>query len=215
MNPLNKPLQIALVDDHKLFRTGIAQLIAQIEGFNVIFEASNGQELIDRVKPKTMPDIVLLDINMPGMDGFIGAEWLKKNYPDVKIIVLSMHGDPEKITRMLKLGVNGYLLKDAEPDEFEHALKKVAENDFFFPPFVTKYLMGNYIKADDGIKLSQRELDFLKLTGTELTYREIADKMNVSVRTVDGYRDQLFEKLDVKSRVGLAMYAIKNQYVQL
>ena len=207
--------QIALVDDHKLFRSGIASLINQFEGFNILFEAAHGLELIEKIKPKNKPDIVLLDIKMPEMDGFTTMEWLKKHHPEVKVIILSMFHDAEQVLAMVKLGVQGYLLKDAEPSEFKEALKKVASGEIFYPPFVTKHLVADLNKPAENIKLNNRELEFLRLTGTEFTYKEIADKMCVSVRTVEGYRDQLFEKLHIKSRVGLALYAVKNDMIKL
>ena len=113
------------------------------------------------------------------------------------------------------MGVKGYLLKDAEPHEFEQALQKVSQGELYYPDFVTRHLLQNFNRNAEQVKLNNRELEFLKLAGTELTYKEIADQMCVSARTVDGYRDQLFEKLQIKSRVGLVLYAIKNNLLQL
>lgn len=208
-------IQIALVDDHKLFRSGIASLVNQFKGFNVLFEAANGLELIEKIKSKAKPNIVLLDIKMPEMDGFTTTEWLKRHHPGIKIIILSMFHDAEKVLAMVKLGVHGYLLKDAEPDEFEEALKKVFAGEIFYPSFVTRHLIAGFNKPVKNTKLNNREIEFLQLAATELTYKEIADKMCVSVRTVDGYRDQLFEKLHIKSRVGLVLYALKNELIKL
>ncbi len=210
-----RTIQIALVDDHKLFRSGIASLITQFEGFNILFEAAHGLELIEKIAGGSLPDVVLLDIKMPEMDGFTTTEWLKKHHPQIKVIILSMFHDAEKVLAMVKLGVQGYLLKDAEPAEFEEALIKVSGGEIFYPSFVTKHLVADYNKPAENIKLNNRELEFLCLAATELTYKEIADKMCVSVRTVDGYRDQLFDKLHIKSRVGLALYAVKNDLIKL
>jgi len=207
--------QIALVDDHRLFRSGIASLIQQLSGYSIIFEASNGEELIGKIQSGLIPDIILLDINMPVMNGINTASWLRGAHPEIKVIVLSMFDDPDKVLAMLKLGIKGYLLKDAEPFEFEMALQKVSHNDVYYPDFVTKYLLDTINPSVDHSKLNSRELEFLRLAGTELTYKEIADQMKISVRTVDGYRDQLFEKLHVKSRVGLVLYAIKNKLIDL
>jgi DNA-binding NarL/FixJ family response regulator len=207
--------QIALVDDHRLFRSGIASLIQKLPGYSIIFEASNGEELIGKIQSGLLPDIILLDINMPIMNGINTANWLRGAHPEIKVIVLSMFDDPDKVLTMLKLGIKGYLLKDAEPFEFEMALQKVSHNDVYYPDFVTKYLLDTINPAVDHSKLNARELEFLRLAGTELTYKEIADQMKISVRTVDGYRDQLFEKLHVKSRVGLVLYAIKNKLIDL
>jgi DNA-binding NarL/FixJ family response regulator len=205
---------IALVDDHRLFRSGIASLINNFNGYEVVFEAGNGEEMINKISQKNKPDIILLDMNMPVMDGSLTALWLRNNYPDINIIVLSMFKDPEKVLSMIKLGVKGYLLKDSEPDEFEHALQKVSEGEVYYPEFVTRLLVDT-VNDSDPSRLVGREIDFLRLVSTEMTYKEIAEAMLVSVRTVDGYRDSLFDKLHVKSRVGLVLYAIKNKLIDL
>ncbi|MBK0379953.1 response regulator transcription factor [Mucilaginibacter segetis] len=212
---LTETTLIALVDDHRLFRSGLVSLINSLKGYKILFEAGDGEELQRKISPKFKPDIILLDINMPGMNGITTAQWLKANYPDVCIIVLSMFEDADKVLTMVKLGVKGYLLKDAEPHEFEQALKKVAQGELYYPEFVTRHLVSNFNRKPEQVKLNSRELEFLKLAGTELTYKEIADQMCISARTVDGYRDQLFEKLQIKSRVGLVLYAIKNNLVEL
>ena len=208
-------IQIALVDDHRLFRSGIASLIDNFNGYHVLFEAANGEELINRISAKFKPNIILLDINMPVMNGTLTAKWLGSNYPEIHVIVLSMFDDAEKVLAMLKLGVKGYLLKDAEPFEFEQALQKVSRGEVYFPEFVTRLLAGSVNQPLAGNKLHVREIEFLKLASTELTYKEIADQMSVSVRTVDGYRDALFDKLNIKSRVGLVLFAIKNGLIYL
>jgi DNA-binding NarL/FixJ family response regulator len=212
---LMETIQIALVDDHRLFRSGIASLINKSPQYRILFEAGDGEELSHKLTPKVKPDIVLLDINMPKKDGIATALWLRTTYPDVKIIVLSMFEDAGKVLEMVKIGVKGYLLKDAEPYEFEQALQKVSQGEVYYPEFVTRYLIQNFNKQADQVKLNTREIEFLKLAGTELTYKEIADQMCISARTVDGYRDQLFEKLQIKSRVGLVLYAIKNKLIDL
>ena len=126
-----------------------------------------------------------------------------------------MFDDAERVLGMIKMGVKGYLLKDAEPYEFEQALQKVSQGDLYYPEFVTRLLINNFNQNLDPNRLNSRELEFLKLAGTELTYKEIAEQMCISVRTVDGYRDQLFEKLQIKSRVGLVLYALKNKLIDL
>lgn len=206
-------IQIALVDDHHLFRSGIASLINKFPQYKILFEAGDGEELTRKLTPKLKPQIVLLDINMPKKDGIATAQWIRTAFPDVSIIVLSMFEDAEKVLQMVKIGVKGYLLKDAEPTEFERALQSVSQGEVYFPEFVTRHLITNFNQQTDQVRLNSRELEFLKLVGTELTYKEIADQMCISVRTVDGYRDQLFEKLQTKSRVGLVLYAIKNKLI--
>ncbi len=208
-------IQIVLVDDHRLFRSGIASLINKFPQYKILFEAGDGEELTRKLTPKLKPHIVLLDINMPNKDGIATAQWIRATYPDINIIVLSMFEDAEKVLQMVKIGVKGYLLKDAEPAEFEQALHSVSQGEVYFPEFVTRHLINNFNHQDDEVKLNTRELEFLKLAGTELTYKEIADQMCISVRTVDDYRDRLFEKLQTKSRVGLVLYAIKNKLIVL
>jgi len=212
---LMENIQIALVDDHRLFRSGIASLINNFKGFNILFEASNGEEMVRKISSKLKPDIVLLDIHMPVMDGAATALWLRENYPEIRIIVLSMLEDPEKVLTMLKFGTKGYLLKDSEPHEFEIALQKVSVGEVYYPEFVTRLLINSFNQNIDQVTLQIRELEFLKLAASELTYKEIATQMCISIRTVDGYRDQLFEKLGVKSRIGLVLYAIKNKLIEV
>ena len=209
------PIQIALVDDHRLFRSGIASLINDFKGYQILFEAGNGEELTRKLTPKVKPRIILLDINMPVMDGMETARWLRSNFPEIHVIILSMFGDAEKVLEMVKMGVKGYLLKDAEPHEFEQALSKVSQDEVYYPEFVTRHIINSFNQQPELIKLNSRELEFLKLAATELTYKEIADEMCISARTVDGYRDALFEKLQIKSRVGLVLYAIKNKLISL
>jgi DNA-binding NarL/FixJ family response regulator len=209
------PIQIALVDDHRLFRSGIASLIGEFKGYEILFEAGDGEELTRKLTPKVQPQIILLDINMPVMDGMETARWLRDTYPGISVIILSMFGDAEKVLEMVKMGVKGYLLKDAEPHEFEQALQKVSQGEVYYPEFVTRHIINSFNQQPELIKLNARELEFLKLAATELTYKEIADAMYISARTVDGYRDQLFEKLQIKSRVGLVLYAIKNKLIGL
>ena len=208
-------IRIGLVDDHRLFRSGIAALIGKLNGYSVHFEAGNGKEMVAKISSGLIPDIILLDISMPVMDGSSAAKWLISNHPKIKIIVLSMFDDADNVLSMIKMGARGYLLKDSDPAEFEQALQKVAKDELYYPEFVTKLLIKNFNHEISQVKLNDRELEFLKLAGSELTYKEIAEKMCVSTRTVDGYRDQLFEKLQIKSRVGLVLYALKKKIIDL
>src|ERR1700761_3571872 len=135
---MDEPVRIALVDDHRLFRSGITSLINDFNNYTILFEAGNGEEMIRLINPKLKPDIILLDINMPKMNGISTARWLRDNHPDINIIVLSMFEDAEKVLTMVRMGVKGYLLKDAEPHEFKDALHKVSQDQVYFPEFVTK-----------------------------------------------------------------------------
>ena len=212
---------IVLVDDHSLLRMGLASLV-ESQGNVVLYEADNGKEFLEKLDTNNLPDIVLMDINMPEMDGFETTQWLKQNHPEVKVLALSMYDNETSIIRMLKCGAKGYILKDSEPAELKAAIAALMDKGFYYSDLVSGKLMHAINKMDDdgdGLKnlvpLNDRETDFLKYTCTELTYKEIADKMFVSPRTIDGYRDALFEKLHVKTRVGLVMYAIKNGIVNI
>ena len=212
---------IVLVDDHSLLRMGLASLVESL-GNTVLFEADNGIEFQQKLNNDNLPDIVLMDINMPEMDGFETTQWLKQNHPEVKVLALSMYDNETSIIRMLKCGAKGYILKDSEPAELKAAIAAIMDKGFYYSDLVSGKLMHAINKMDDdgdGLKglvpLNDRETDFLKYACTEMTYKEIADKMFVSPRTIDGYRDALFDKLQVKTRVGLVMYAIKNSIVNL
>ncbi|PSL27463.1 response regulator transcription factor [Dyadobacter jiangsuensis] len=208
-------IKVALADDHELLRSGLAELVRKL-GFHVLFESGNGRELISQLNGDDLPDIVLMDINMPQMDGFDTTRWLKINYPTVKVIALSMYDDEGAIIQMLNNGARGYLLKSGDADELKHALKNVYFNGYHSSEKVTRtFFRANQSDQDAGkvSKLNEREIEFLKLASSEMTYKEIADRMHVSPRTVDGYREALFERLAVKSRIGLVIFAIKNRIV--
>lgn len=205
---------VVIVDDHTLLSQAIAGMVNTFDKFKVLYTAKNGQELIDKFSnsPKNIPDIILMDINMPIMNGIETTEWLTANYPAVDVMALSVEDADTTILKMLKAGAIGYLLKDTEKTVLENALIEVAENGFFHTKNVTNLLMQSLSgNVKNAITFKERELTFMKLACTELTYKEIADKMCLSPKTIDGYRDVLFTKLNVKNRVGLVMYAIKNK----
>jgi len=215
-----KKVKLAVVDDHKLFRDGLTELINGFNEYAVMIEADNGLDFLKQIKAKGVPEIVLLDINMKEMDGFETAAWLKENHPEVKILVLSMYENENAVIRMIKAGAKGYVLKDITKKELEQALSSLVNKGYYYTDMITGKLIhilsgnddskgGN--AAKDVSSLNAKEMEFLKLACTELTYKEIAEKMCLSVHTIDGYRDALFEKLGIKSRVGLAIYAIKNK----
>jgi len=209
-------INIALVDDHKLFVSALKSLIEkQLSNYHILFDAGNGEEMIRKLSPKCKPDIILLDLNMPVKNGFETSEWLAQNYPEIRVIILSTTEDRESVLKLIKTGIRGYLLKNAEIEDFKLALEEVYFGGLYYPQFVMKHLVHNFKNPPDQEnhqhKLNDRELAFLKLSASELTYKEIADQLCVSARTVDGYRDHLFEKLNIKSRTGLAIYAIKNK----
>jgi DNA-binding NarL/FixJ family response regulator len=217
---MNKTINIAIVDDHAIFRKSLAILIELFPNYKVLFDAANGQDFIAQLKPDNLPEFVLMDISMPVMDGYTCTLWLKKNYPEIKVIALSTMESDTAIIKMVKNGAKGYVLKDADPEELKYAFEEIQQRGYFYNELITRKIMNSVNQLADeqhktGIfaKLSERETAFLKLVCTELTYKEIADQLFVSVRTVEGYRDTLCEKLDLKTRVGLAMYAIKTGLV--
>ena len=214
--------KVVLVDDHVLLRNGLSNLIESFGDYKVLFEADNGRDFIARLNAPTLPDLVLMDINMPEMDGYDTSVWLRHNHPSVKVLALSMYDNETAIIRMFKAGAKGYILKDCDPMELQRALDAVLTKGFYYSDMVTGKIIrriNDFDKSNNEIdpvmKLSDREITFLKFACTELTYKEIAEKMFVSPRTVDGYRDDLFDKLNVKTRVGLVMYAIKNSIVDI
>ena len=214
-------IKVALVDDHVLLRNGLAGLVANL-GYEVKFECSNGKELISKTDKNDLPDVVLMDINMPEMNGYDTTLWLKKNYPLVHVLALSMYDDENAIIRMLKNGARGYIMKDSDPMELKRGIDDVMTKGVHYSELVTGKLLHSIYKMDEPgngsgqlSELNDREIEFLKLAGTEMTYKEIAEQMHLSPRTIDGYRDALFEKLNIKNRVGLVLFAIKHSIVQV
>jgi two-component system invasion response regulator UvrY len=212
-------IKVALADDHVLLRRGLANLVNSFDGYNVILEADNGLELQSRLSKDNLPDLILLDINMPKLDGIATAQWVKQTYPLVKILALSMYDNENSIIRMFKAGAKGYVLKDCEPEELKDALDSIIEKGYYYSDLVTGKFIHNINRLEENADmrnlalLNEKEIQFLKFACTEMTYKEIAEKMFLSPRTIDGYRDDLFEKLNIKTRVGLVMYAIKNGIV--
>ena len=213
---MSKPT-IVLVDDHVLLRNGLASLVTTLQ-YDVIMECSNGKELTEQLNQNNLPDLILMDINMPLMNGYETTLWLKNNYPEVKVVALSMYDDEQSVIRMIKNGARGYILKDTRPQDLHYALDSVLTKGFYYSDMVTgKFIHSMKEDKETSIisKLKSTEIEFLKLAATELTYKEIAQKMHLSPRTIDGYRDQLFEKLGIKSRVGLVIFAIKHGIVKI
>lgn len=211
-------ISIIIVDDHVLFSKALQILISKFENFEVIKVLKDGSEVVDYFsKENPLPDVVLMDIQMPIMNGIEAANWLKEKKPKVKVLALSMECNEETILAMLRAGAKGYLLKDIHPSILKHAINEVHANGFYYTENVTTTLLhahqNSYKKPE--IHLKDRELEFLKLTCSELTYKQIAEKMFLSPKTVDNYREALFEKVEAKTRIGLVLYAIKEKIVIL
>jgi DNA-binding NarL/FixJ family response regulator len=214
--------KIAIVDDHTMFRKGLAALVTLFPGYEVLFDAGGGDECIRQLAAGVVPDIVLMDIVMPGMDGYATTAWMRDQLPEVRVLALSTMDAEMAIIRMIRSGAKGYLLKDADPSELKRAFDDVLSLGYYYNDLVSRKIIRSvHLFADNSSesrlpgRLSERERTFLQLACSEKTYMEIAGKMFVSERTVDGYRDSLFRKLNVSSRVGLVLYAIRNGFVRL
>ncbi|RZK19551.1 MAG: response regulator transcription factor [Pedobacter sp.] len=212
---LPQTISIAIVDDHTLFRSGLASLLDEFDEIKIIFESINGQDLQNKIKHHPEVDLILMDINMPIMDGFAATKWIKEHYPNVNVLALSMLEDEKAIIGMLRAGAGGYMLKESTPNELLIAIKVVMEKGFFVNDLVSGRLLVALKDGDSRPIFSVRELTFLQHCSTEHTYREIADLMNVSPRTVDNYRESLFAKLNIRSRTGLVVYGIKNNLITI
>jgi hypothetical protein len=207
--------RIILVDDHTLVRNAIADLIEGNPAYTVTHQAANGKELFDLLdNPNSLPDIILLDVNMPVMDGFATMEKLAADFPAIHVLALSMNDDDETIIRMMKLGACGYISKLIKEEELILAIDTVVKKGYYYTNEVTNLIVGNFKQKNnkDQVQFTEREKELLQYICTEMTYKEIAEKMFLSPKTIDGYRDDLFQKLNIKSRVGLAVYAMKNGY---
>lgn len=215
---MDKQIKIVVVDDHTLFRNGLVQLIHHLgDNYEVIRTFGNGLEFIEALEKGLVIDLALIDIGMPIMDGYETGALLQEKFPDVKYITVTMNDAEESLVRMLKLGARGFLNKDVEPKALKASIDSVMDKGYHYTEELTGRLIS-ILRLEDGktdLDLSENELTFLKLACSDEPYKSIADKMGLSIKTIDGYRASLFEKLDVKSRVGLVIYAIKNKLISL
>lgn len=208
-------IPIAIVDDHTLFRKGVAGLMSEFEELEVVFEAANGKQMQEALVKFRLPDVILMDINMPIMDGYEATCWLKSNYPQVHVLALSMFEDDKAVIKMIRCGACGYILKESKPRELLEAIKIIRLKGVYINEMVSGKLLHSVTTQQTPPNLSNKESDFLKHCCSELTYKEIADLMFVSPRTVDNYRESLFQKFNIKSRTGLVLYAIRNNLYQI
>lgn len=216
MNPTPE-IHIALADDHAILRKGLAELINSMDGLKIVLDVDNGRELLDQLKgmePK--PDVCILDINMPKMNGYETASAIRELYEDMNILALSMYDSEFNIIKILRAGAQGYLLKNVQPSELRRAITDVYEHGFYHSELVTRRMLRMLHDRKSGkSELNENEEQFLSLCCSELTYKEIAEKMYKSPRTIDGYREDLFDKLGITSRTGLVLYALKTGLAQM
>lgn len=215
MNASNDVIRIALVDDQKLFRKGLRSIVSKHDSFQVVFEAEDGKQFFDRLKYEPV-DVVILDVEMTGMDGMETLEIIRKKHLDLKVLMLTMHESERLISHLMQEGANGFLLKDEEPEIVCEAIKKVYQDGIFFRDYVSKAILqnsrNNNVRKNDLLmpQLSDRELQILQLLCKEYTSQEIADKLFISTRTVDGHRRKMQEKTGARNLAGLVIYAVKN-----
>ncbi|MBK7751087.1 MAG: response regulator transcription factor [Flavobacteriales bacterium] len=207
-------IKLALADDQVMFRRGLVMLLRDMPDAQVVFECSNGEELLTGLKGNAI-DIVLLDLEMPVLNGMDTMKRLRAEHPDVKVIVLSMHGEEKFIVHLMELGANGYVLKTAEPDEIENAVRSVSTSGYHFSEMVSRVMLHGLVKKEkikptfsDVDPLTERELDVLRLICQELTTTEIAGKLFLSPRTVEGYRNNILQKIGARNTAGIVVYAM-------
>ena len=221
---MKRKIKIAIADDEKLFRKGITFLLEREEDFEICFEAEDGQQLIDLLNSaEVVPDIILMDLKMPVLNGVEATKVIHKKYPDIKIIALTSYGGKSFIINMIDVGASSYLLKNTSPKEVVYTIKEVFEKGFYYDETVMKMIHENLISSNgkrirsdlDKKLLSNRELEVLELICAEHTTNEIAEKLFISPRTVDGHRNNLLLKTGSKNVAGLVIYGIQKKLVEL
>ena len=214
----NQKIKIAIADDHAIFRRGIVSLLQNNDDFEVISQAANGQELIDNLR-KEQPHVILMDLQMPVLDGIRATQQLKKDLSHIKIIIISMHDEAQFVSHLMELGANGYLLKDADPDEVENAIYTVHNEDYYYGAFLLKVMHNRMINKpvkkvvpnfSIQIELSEREIEVLQHICEGTTAPQIAEKINLSHRTIEGHRNRIMEKTGTKNIAGLVAWAVRN-----
>lgn len=211
-------IKIILADDHVLLRDALASLINSFIEFEVIAVACNGNEVLHHLEHGKIPKLIVLDLNMPDLDGYDTAKIIAEKYPEINVLILTMYDSELLLIRLLQVGIKGFLKKDIHPFELKKALLQVADDHYYYS-FTSLDKLTHLIKKSDGTDnrkqgiLNESEIKFLQLCSTEMTYKEISTSMNLSPKRIDHLRDCIFEKLEIKSRVGLAIYAIRNGLV--
>src|SRR5215204_23372 len=211
-----KKIKIAIADDYKIFREGLKVSLSQDDNLHFLLEADNGEDLLKAIESK-QPDVIIMDLKMPIMDGMEATQLVRKKYPSIKILVVSMYEDDKFIIHLMEIGANGYLLKNAEPDEIRKSIYALHENGYYFNDLVNKALLKKLVLKNNlkpsfnqNIELTEREMQVLKLICEEKTAAEIGKEIYLSPRSVEGIRQRLIEKVGVRNTAGLVMFAAKN-----
>jgi DNA-binding NarL/FixJ family response regulator len=210
-------IAIGVIDDHQLFLKSLSMMLDSFGPYEVVVEALNGKDLQAKLSLKRIPEVMLIDVNMPVMDGIETAQWLNINFPTIRLVALSMNDTDNTIIKMIKAGCCAYLLKDTHPNELEKALQEICSKGYYNGDASNINFRRLLLKqeADSKLELSEKEAQFLRHVCSELTYKQIADSMKLSERTIDWYREQMFQKFNVQSRVGLCLEAIRKELVKL
>lgn len=216
------PIKVAIADDHKIFRSGVINSLTPYGNVNVVFEAEDGEHLL-QIIGQDVPDVILMDLKMPKMDGIQATIKVKQLYPDVKVIILTMYEDDNFIVHLVENGANAYLLKNSEPEEIYEAICTTFDKGFYFNENVNLALLKKVLHKNkqqfkpaftEKVQLTEREMEVLQLICNELTTQEISEQIYLSPRTVEGLRQKLLEKMNVKNTVGLVVYAFRNGLIQ-
>ena len=209
-------IKIAIADDYKIYRDGLKVGLSADDNMEIIVEADNGEDLM-KVLETNSPDVILMDLKMPIMDGMEATKLVRKKYPAIKVLVVTMYDDDKFIIHLMENGANGYLLKNAEPDEIIKSIYAVHENGYYFNDVVNKALLKKLVLKNNlkpsfnqNIDLTEREQEVLKMICEEKTAAEIAKEIFLSPRSVEGIRQRLIEKIGVRNTAGLVMFAVKN-----
>lgn len=214
------PIKVAIADDHKIFRKGVILSLRPFTNIKFVLEAENGDELLNGL-PSTEPDVVLMDLRMPGKDGIEATKAISKQFPQIKVLVLSMYEDERFVYHLMENGANGYLLKNSEPNEIRRAIMEVFEKGYYLNNFVNRILLKKshsrqkvVPSLNSEITLSDKEKDVLRFICMEFTAAEIAQKMEISPRTVEAIKDRLMERFGSKNTAGLVFFAVKNNLIE-
>ena len=211
-------ITVGIADDHKIFRKGVILSLRPYTNISFIFEAENGEDLLEKLQGE-QPDIVLLDLRMPGKDGIETTKEISKRFPNIRILILTMYEDERFVSHLMENGANGYLLKNADPAEIKKAIMEVMARGYYLNNFVNRVLLKKSAKnktipsLNTEINISEKEKEVIRLLCLEFTASEIAQKMEISARTVESIKDRLMERFGLKNTAGLVFYAVKNNLI--